>query len=204
MKPVKSILFLVAFASIFMGCRKEALEVYPDLEGEWNSELFTEQNGILIRVLQPGQDSYYTEIIDGDRTNEVGKAEIKNDILKIGKNKIKITSYPGYDNLGNYSFNTTDGKFIGAYAVVHPEAIAVGTTATFQWEIPRQGSKVDTKFIDYKISANEEWTTIDCSQHVGGYILSGLQPATSYEWRIKTKRGIHSSAYSAIQTFTTQ
>jgi hypothetical protein len=204
MKPLRYFIFFFAFLGIISGCKKNALDVYPDLEGKWNSELYTDQNGSIMEIQQPDLKSYFIKIIDGESSRDRGFAKIKNDILKIGYNDFEITRYPGYDTDGNYSFDTNAGTFIGAYAVAGPIATVSGTSVTFGWTSPPAGAIIDAKFIDYRIVSTSAWTTIACPQYVSDYTLTGLLPATTYEWRIKTTRGIHSSRYSTLQTFTTQ
>jgi hypothetical protein len=197
-------LVLIIFSIAFCSCRKDALEVDPDLEGQWNSESYTEENGILIYIKQPDLKSYYTEIVNGIDEKQMAKAKIKKNILKIGYKHFEITRYPGYDGDGNYSFDTNLGTFIGAYAVVGPAATVSGTSVTFGWTAPPAGAMIDAKFIDYRVASTSAWTTIACPQYVSDYTLTGLMPVTTYQWRINTTRGIHSSRYSPVYTFTTQ
>jgi hypothetical protein len=205
MKQIKPILFLLVFVSAFVGCRKDLLEAYPDFEGNWNSENYTDQAGNLIDVNQPDLKSYFTETINGERMKQMGFAKIRKDILKIGEKEFTVSRYPSLDNEGNYSFDTNAGKYIGVYAVVNPNTVVNGTAVTFGWTNSTASTQlIDAKYIDYRKVSATDWITISVPRYAGNYTITGLAPATQYEWRIKSMRGIHSSAYSAIQIFTTQ
>jgi hypothetical protein len=204
MRPTKIIAILFCFAITIFGCKKNALDVYPDLNGRWNSESYTDENGNIMQVQEPELKSYYTEITNGIDMRHSGKAKIKKNLLTIGEKQFEITRFPSFDNEGNFSFDTNVGKFIGAYAVVDPIATVNGTSVTFGWTITTATMQiVDSKIIDYRQLSSPSWISITCDQYAPDYTLQGLLPLTTYEWRIRTIRGTHFSQYSAIQTFTT-
>jgi hypothetical protein len=204
MRPTKIIAAFCLFAIALGGCKKEALEVHPELVGIWNSEYYTSHGGTSI-IIEENNEALYKEKANGHTNDYSGKAKMKNDRLKIGKANLNITTYPTYDSEGNYYFESDRGKFFGAYAAVNPNVTVTGSTAVFEWTFSITPADVrDNMSIDYKIASSSAWITINCPQGVDQYALEGLAPATAYEWRIKSVRGTHSSQYSAVQTFTTQ
>jgi hypothetical protein len=201
MKSAKTILILFCFSIAFCGCKKDAVEIHPDLLGIWNSD---SGNKLIIKS---DEKSSYTIGIYPNAKTEQGKAKIKNDRLKVGHAELHITSYPAYDSDGNYYFLTDEGKFYGAYAVLNPAATVSGNDVTFSWtNVVSPEGWSDGKRIEYKLTSSSTWMSFGADWSPSSYLLTGLAPGI-YEWRIKSIRetvssaGTHYSGYSPIQTF---
>jgi hypothetical protein len=204
MKSAKNTSAIIIFSiTIFCGCRKDALEVNADLAGFWNTERFDMHSGSSMEI---GENSAtYTQGTDSDAKEYSGTAKISNDLLKIGRMKQPITAYPGYDAAGNYYLELNRSKFIGAYAVLNPTATVSANNATISWDdIPNtDGDLRDAKEIDYRIVSTSTWSVANAVIASVDFTLASLAPATTYEWKIKSVRGTHSSQFSAVQTFMT-
>jgi hypothetical protein len=204
MKRKQFFSFVVVIVIAFCGCKKEVLKVHPELEGIWTSENYTSSEREKIVVDSKG-NGLYERIVNSEITiNEEGKARIKKDVLKIGKEEFKIIAYPTYDNEGNYFIVTDKGIFFGVYAVVDPQLTSNGIVVTFSWTNKTTPSNwVDEKQIDIKRAQDETWTNVDCNGFPSNYSLTNFQNGV-YHWRIKSTRGPNSSQYSPIQTFLIQ
>jgi hypothetical protein len=202
MKRQSFFYFIVAVAITVCGCKREALEVHPELSGDWYSEYYTSHGGSEIHIAN-GSATYKIFGSNAEAKTYSGEAKIKNDKLKIGRADLEISSYPSYDSQGNYVFVTNAGKFIGCLAVINPTATVNGTAVTFAWTRSSTFDVSEDKSIDYKPASSSSWITASCSSGVDEYTITGLSPGTIYEWRIKSVRGNHASQYSAVATFTT-
>lgn len=203
MRPIRIIAVIFLFAIVFCGCKKEVLEVHPELEGIWNSEYYTSDGHSKIVIEENGHAMYEKKGYNASpgEEKESGTAKIKKDVLKIGHAEFKITAYPAYDSDGNYFFETAFGKYFGAYAVINPQVSVTGSNALFSWTFtttPADWS--DDKQIDYRMVPNQTWTSVTCPGSPSQFLITGLSSGT-FEYRLKSTRGNHSSQYSPVQTF---
>jgi hypothetical protein len=212
MKGPYLFIFCFIFSVTICGCKKNAVEANTDLEGKWSTDIFGPYSGTILTINKIGNSSYSVQPCCGAGSEQAysGKAKLDNDELKIGKKTVHVDAYPSYDATGNYRMILGGQNFYAVMAPVNPAANVTGTTATFSWSMPANfdaglGQK---KSLDYKIAAASAWTTIviDNPGTQTNYILSGLDPATNYQWRMESINGTgtHSSQYSAVQNFTTQ
>jgi hypothetical protein len=72
------------------------------------------------------------------------------------------------------------------------------TKATVNWSAVTGGTKYN---VQYRVAGTTTWLTKNTTSL--STILSGLTPSTTYKWRVRTACNSDSSAYSAIQTFST-
>jgi hypothetical protein len=184
---------------MFWGCRKEVLEIHPEMEGTWTSENYKLSDKEKI-VIKHNGDGSYERTVSSQTSIEKGEAKISNNVLKIGKSKFKIIAYPAYDSDGNYYLVTDKGKFFGVYGVVNPQ-VSTGLIVTFLWTNRTSPSDwVDDKQVDYKQVSEQTWHSRNGSG-ANPISLTGFQHGT-YQWRIKSNRGPNSSQYTPIQTQT--
>jgi hypothetical protein len=212
MRSVKTIYIILFFSILFFGCRKEAIDINPDMEGSWRSYPSSWDNDII--NIGTGQSTYYQhQLAQGQRPkNYSGKAKIKDDILYIGKFSEHIDFYPGYDTTGN---NIMIVQGITYYGAQYPGDVFTrvsNDTTYFTW---RAYSGGDEKMVmDYKPSSSSTWETKEFTKNdyttLDGQVkryITGLLPATTYDWRMKSVNGEgsaeHSSKYTPVQTFTT-
>lgn len=109
------------------------------------------------------------------------------------------TDCSNYSATSNFTTTTTSGGG-GSTTCAAPTGLTnTGVTTssvTVQWT-PVSGATSYT--VDYKLSSSTTWTTAG-SPTANSYSLSGLNPGTVYNWRVKSNC---STGYSATATFTT-
>ena len=103
-KMKKNIYILLATALLFVSCGKVVSEVNPDFIGTW---IGTDLTNTYILVIEPDNTARWDRVDgNGDTvTTHLGTAKINDfDKLIIGNLKVKITTYPAYDNqLGEWT-----------------------------------------------------------------------------------------------------
>ena len=162
MKRVKSILFVAVVAGIFMGCKKEALEVNPDFEGEWSTGYsYWPWSSDHLSVKSDGSASF-TTYNHHDQVVTSGTAKIKDQRLHIRRLDFRIDAEPGYDAEGNYRMILDSRNY---YCVFIPEglyAIPGPSYCTINWhQRAEYYNHPDYHTLQYKASTDPEWTSID-------------------------------------------
>ncbi len=93
-----------------------------------------------------------------------------------------------------------DGSIICVYPA-NLTAQVSSSAAAISWTKPQDALATQ---LDYRIEGSETWTTV---QNLTGstYLISGLQPSTTYEYRMKSYcDDDEASGYSAVKTFVTE
>lgn len=98
MKNLKRIiLFFTLFISIsLVSCKKKAVEIYPNITGDWYAEGTFEE--ITLSIDSDSNAEYVKESSSGYITF-TGKAKVRGNTLKIGFKKFKMTKLPEEKNL---------------------------------------------------------------------------------------------------------
>jgi hypothetical protein len=203
MKRILKIFLLISI--IFFSCRKNIIKVNPDFQGTWSTFHYGPSGGTNLTIEDNGKASWreVKACYDCQSNNYSGIARIKDDEIKIGRKKCSIDIYPGYDTMGNYMMELSGEKFYAVYKPANVHVYVKGDSATFSWSIASEAD-VAVRNIDYRTTTSAGWTTIDCFHPLSEYTIHGLLSATTYEWRMRSTQGIHSSQYTTISTFTTQ
>ena len=205
------LLLLVMLPVVFTTCKKPATAVNSDLEGVWNTLDYGPYSGSTITIRDGNSDSEWKFMPccssgTSNKPDYKGKAKLANDKLKIGKKIAHVDAYPGYDNSGNYVMKLDGTVFYGAFVPVNTLATVSGTDVVFTWNLCGDPDPAESIEIDYRVVGATAWnsTALTATSYHPNCMISGLQPATGYEWRICSVAGIHRSGWSNISTFTTQ
>jgi hypothetical protein len=208
MKSSKIISFFFLFAILFFGCRKEAIEIHPEMEGHWRTEAVG-PGGVVVEIEEGKQSSYFNSDVP-EEINEKGKARIKGDKLKIGKEELTINEFPRYDMNGDYSMVVNGNTLIKS---ITPRVTNIDTFSDhvyiYLWfaGLSDQGftngyfhEHMQSLDLQYKLQSDLSWTTIT---NWTSQTINNLSPASTYEFRIKAYYPWGNSEFSQVQTFTT-
>jgi hypothetical protein len=209
MRPTKIILILFCFSIAFCGCKKEdVLEVYPEMEGYWVTAAYG-PGGTVIDITE-GKNSNYNRY-EGSEIHAKGKATIKGNSLKIGKEEFIIREFPHYDGNGDYSMKINTDVVIKSIA---PRVLGIDEYPNLVdlhlWyaDLSDQGfthryfrDRVQSLDLQYKLQTDTAWTTITNWTAPG---INNLLAASTYDCRIKAHYSWGDSEYSRSTTFTTQ
>jgi hypothetical protein len=210
MKPLQSIVLLVAFTALFAGCRKEAINVHPEMIGHWRTAAVG-PGGTILEINEETSSMTYNRPYE--RT--IGKAKLKGNTLKIGREEFEVTEFPHYDGNGDYIIKIDGGVLIKS---ITPRVLGVTTfsdhaTLGLWFASPGDQGFTNSYFKDnltslelqYKLQSASAWTTITNWTVLGSGEgeITGLDPASVYECRTKAHYPWGDSDYSVITTFTT-
>ncbi|MDQ3110760.1 MAG: fibronectin type III domain-containing protein [Bacteroidota bacterium] len=213
MKAGNSILFFVVLAASFMGCKKEAIEVHPELEGHWRTEAVGPYGVVL--VIKEGKESFYNNY-DRPDFSERGEVKIKEKNLKIGHYEMAITEYPHYNSNGDYGM-VIDGywliksitpRVLGVQAFTDHADLGLWFASPGEQGFTNGYFKNNLISLDlqYKLQNAPDWITLTNWNFgsVEAASITGLLPASVYECRMKAHYPWGDSEYSIITIFTTQ
>jgi hypothetical protein len=200
--------FIAAIVITVCGCKKEAIEVHPEMEGHWRTAAVG-PGGAVLNITE-GTSSYNN--YDGSEIHTDGTAKIKGNRLKIGREEFQIIAFPHYDGNGDYLMNIDGSKMIKS---ITPRTLGVDEFADhaklYLWfaSPSDQGfthgyfhDRVESLDLQYKLQSETIWTTITGWGNPD-YIITGLASASVYQCRIKVHYEWGDSEYSGITTFTT-
>ena len=208
MRYIKIIAALFVFTIAFCGCKKEALQVHPEMEGHWRTAAVGP--GGMIIVITDGKTSTYNDYgAPGDPSSK-GTAKLKAMELKIGNEVLTVNEFPHYAANGDYGM-TVDGQWL--IKSITPRVSGIDEYSNLVdlhlWfaDLTDQGfthgyfrDRVESLDLQYKLQTDPAWITITNWTAPG---ITNLLAASTYECRIKAHYPWGDSEYSQVITFTT-
>lgn len=200
---------LAAFA--FTGCKKEAVDIDPEFAGFWMTSVYGPYDGSTVTINDNSTSRAHSQPCcgAGSENDYTGEAKIRNDYLYIGRFQPHIDGYPNYDTAGNYVLVLDGITYYKVMAVKDMYAAVSGTSVTFSWnnhsvDLDQVEMLGEYYTIDYRLQNTSAWTEITLPVNSGyTHQVTGLAPASAYEWKMKGTAGGKNSDYSAILTFST-
>ena len=189
-------LHLLLFAT---SCRKPAHEEKPDLVGNWASY----QKDEYITIYSDGKAKYAdcSQVSSGNCKEErEGKAYVRNDKLIVCGKKFTITKEPEHDAYGNYVLTLDEEIYYGCIIPGPLPADSItSSSARLSWQTAPSTPSIT---LEYKASSSTVWSALNISNY-NQYTLTGLQPSTSYDWRLKAVCSDSETLFTATETFST-
>ncbi len=208
MRSTKSIAAIFLFIIAFCGCKKEAVEVHPQMKGHWRTGAVG-PGGTIIVITEGGTSTYNAYGGAGDPSSS-GSAKLKGMELKIGKIVLTVNEFPHYSSNGDYGMRVQGSWLIKSIAPRVPGIdVYTNLVDVHLWyaDLSDQGfthayfrDRVESLDLQYKLQTDTTWTTITNWTAPG---ITNLLAASAYEYRIKAHYSWGDSEYSPVGTFST-